>query len=267
MKNNIIPALVTLCLLTACATKTYAPGEIPVTTLESQEISRQFSYSLTENFKDEGQKVSSGGAAHSRVVGIMNKLFPAADLPKNSLPVLIVEDEQVNAAIYDGKTVVVNSGLLTFVKNNDELAAVLAHELGHALAKHHEDKSGETRASTVGVLSSVLGTVAGVATTYYTGSGSAGDAVSDVTETGTEIVGYGAYVQSYNRDQERQADDIGLNLMTKAGYKPEAAVALWQRMAEVHGTQGGFFSSHPSNPERAGRIEEKIPAVKAAYLK
>lgn len=267
MKKNIIFRLSILFFLVACSTKTYIPGEIPVTKLESQETNKSFSYGLAENFKEEGQKVSSNGAAHSRVVSIMNKLYPAADLPKNSLPILIIEDAQVNAAIYDGKTVVVNSGLLSFVENNDELAAVLAHELGHALAKHHEDKSGETRAATVGVLSSVLGTVAGVATAYYTGSGNAGSAVSDVTETGSEIIGYGAYVQSYNRDQERQADDIGLNLMTKAGYSPEAAVSLWQRMAEVNGSQGGFLSSHPSNPERAKRIEEKIPAVKAAYSK
>ncbi len=249
-----------LIFFTSCSSKVYQPGEIPTTKISDKKSSEELAKGLTSHFKEEGIKVHQSGKNYSRVQKVMNKLLVSANLATNTFPILILESDDLNAGVYAGKTVVVYQGLLDLVENDDQLSAVLAHELGHVLAEHHNDQGEEKRSKFLKVGSAFLGTIANVTTAYYTGSSNAGDLAGKVTSVSTNVVGYGAIVKSYGRTQEYQADDIGLSIMTKAGYNPNEAVKLWKLMeAKNVGSGNSFFSTHPKSKDRAERIEQRIP--------
>lgn len=252
--------LLNLILLSACGVKSYAPGEIPKTQISNIKESEQTAKGLTSNFNENGIRVYRSGRDYNRVKKITNRLLPATELPLNSFPILILDSNELNAGVYEGKTILVYKGLINLVENDDQLASVLAHELGHVLADHHNDDGEKERTSFLSIGSTILGTVASVATTYYTGSSDLGNVAGDVTGTATAVVGYGAFVKSYSRGQEYQADDIGLSIMVKAGYDPNEAIKLWNLMEKNNvGDKTAFFSTHPKSRDRAERIKDRIP--------
>jgi metalloendopeptidase OMA1, mitochondrial len=141
----------------------------------------------------------------------------------------VVREKQVNAACLPGGKIIVFTGLLEFVGNDDsQLAAVLAHEVAHALAHHGSERLARQRYST-GILRS----------------------------------------RSFDRAQESEADHIGIFLMTFAGYNPQGAIRFWDRMSRLgRSRMPEFFSDHPS-PERrlrdAQRWAKDAVRAKRAY--
>jgi predicted Zn-dependent protease len=156
----------------------------------------------------------------------------------------IVDREAPNAfALPDGHTYV-SRGLLELLNSEDELAAVLAHEVVHVAARHHAQR--QTRAAGVGVLA-LPGRIAGAVL---------GGPLGALVEAPTVVVGAGI-LASYGRDQEREADRVGQRLAAEAGYEPAALAhhldALERASAPRAGRtgQGGFFDTHPATPERS----------------
>ncbi len=138
----------------------------------------------------------------------------------------VVRDEQINAFCLPGGKIVVFTGIMRFAENEDQLAAVLAHEISHALAHHASER---------------------VAREQSRGGSGLGGLRND-------------------RMQEAEADHIGLFLMTFAGYNPDAAVHFWERMQNGnHGLKPPeILSDHPSDAHRVNNMREWAPKAKAA---
>ncbi|GHV79293.1 peptidase M48 [Spirochaetia bacterium] len=165
----------------------------------------------------------------------------------------LVESPEVNAWCMPGGKIVVYTGILPVTGNNDGLATVMGHELAHALLNHgRQQRSAE-----------ILRTIGGIATDIITFVAGA-DAE---TRKGAEII-YdlgSTYLASlpFSRKHETEADEVGLILMTIAGYKSEESIAFWTRMSEMNGSKApAFLSTHPSNKQRVANLSESISNAK-----
>ena len=167
----------------------------------------------------------------------------------------LVQDQQVNAFCMPGGKIVVYTGMLNLIGNgkdrDDMLAAVIGHEVGHAIAKHGNERASQQLLAQLG--SSVLG--AAVANK----SEKTQQAVAVAYGLGAQ---YGALLP-FSRKQELEADYIGIVLATLAGYEANAAITLWEKMSAVsQSTTAEFMSTHPSSTTRIAQLKKDIPEVK-----
>ena len=165
---------------------------------------------------------------------------------------LLDDDATANAFCLPGGKVAVYSGLLSLTRNADGLAAVLGHEVAHAAA-HHAAERVSRQLVEAGVID-----LAGAS--MESRDPLARAAILKGLGLGVEV---GALLP-YSREHEVEADAIGVRYMVRAGYNPNEAVSLWERMAEREGPSGPvFLSTHPAPRERAERIARLIPKVLA----
>ncbi|MBX7143524.1 MAG: M48 family metallopeptidase [Oligoflexia bacterium] len=273
MKNYLnslsSPLIASLLFLSACSARPVVKvGDIPTATLPSREEVSVAESFLGTHVDEQGYQVLDSGKEYQRVNSVISKLTKAAGFPAGSIPVHLVDaGDEVNAMAVNSASMVVYRALLAKVSSDDELAVVLSHEVGHILARHSQQEAEKAeRARAVSVGSSILGAIASIATAAV-GYQGASDLVGDVTRGSTKVIGYGAVVGQFDRDQEYEADHIGLMLMAKAGYDPAAAIAFWQRADEIfgHGSSsvGAFFSTHPSFGNRLDALKEALPVAQA----
>ncbi|MDD5552799.1 MAG: M48 family metallopeptidase [Candidatus Omnitrophica bacterium] len=174
-----------------------------------------------------------------------------AETPLN-IPISMVEDQQVNAAT-DGKMIVVTQGLMNFAKSDDEIAAVICHELAHSVRGHIAKAQGGQILGLIAALA--LGTVAEA---HAPGSGNA---------VAKGVGGIGdIFNATYSRDLEREADYFGTKFFYYAGYDPDIFATVEERFAiEIPATMvQNYLSTHPSSPERVVRIRKIIEELKTA---
>lgn len=167
----------------------------------------------------------------------------------------LVQDEAVNAWCMPGGKIVVYTGILPIAQGETGLAAIMGHEVAHALANH-----GQQRMS-AGMLQQ-LGAVAGNV------------AIQDPQKRQIFNQAYGVgstvgVMLPFSRSHETQSDQIGLTLMAIAGYNPDEAANLWLRMKANSGGQAPpeFLSTHPSNDTRINNLRRWAPAAKAEAAK
>ncbi|MBS3963650.1 MAG: M48 family metallopeptidase [Methylomonas sp.] len=161
--------------------------------------------------------------------------------------VVVFADESLNAFALPGNRIGVHSGLVELVDNQDQLAAVIGHEVGHVLARHSNERMSQKTA-----LSAGLSLVQAV-TQPQTAMGQAGLAA----------LGLGAQfgvLLPYSRVHEVEADTIGLDLMARAGFDPRQSLVLWQKMERA--AQGGqpieLLSTHPSHGSRVDNLNQNM---------
>jgi predicted Zn-dependent protease len=171
----------------------------------------------------------------------------------------VVDQEVPNAfALPDGH-IYVSRGLLELANSEDELAAVLAHEVVHVAARHHARQ--QTRATGVGLLA-LPGMIAGAML---------GGPVGELVQAPLLVLGAGV-VASYGRDQEREADRIGQRLAAEAGYDPAALAGYlttlerWSETRAGRTHEPGFFDSHPATPERVEQARAQAGSLTRASL-
>jgi predicted Zn-dependent protease len=203
-------------------------------------------------------KLSTDAAAVARVRAIGARLAAAAERPDFEWEFnLLVDDKTINAWCLPGGKVAVYTGLLPVAKDDAGLAVVMGHEIAHALARHGAERMSQ------GMLAQMGGNLLSVA-------------MSQQPAATRALFGqaYGAGVQvgallPFSRAHESEADRIGLILMAKAGYDPEAAIAFWERMAAATGgAKSGsglekFLATHPSSAERVAQIRAWLPEARA----
>jgi metalloendopeptidase OMA1, mitochondrial len=172
----------------------------------------------------------------------------------------VIESERINAFCLPAGKVGVFTGLLEIAGSDDELAAVLGHEMAHALAHHASERvamnpdDGEALQAAGGRLANLE---------------------ASLRAPLVSLLSPGAALQglAYNRFQESEADHIGVFLMTFAGYDPEAAIMFWQRMSELARSSlrlPEFLSDHPAEARRLAQLQVWVPLAeggKAAYDK
>ncbi|MCH2169327.1 M48 family metalloprotease [Myxococcota bacterium] len=183
-------------------------------------------------------------ALESYVAAVGERL--AAHSPRRDVPYSfrIVDLPEANAFALPGGHIYVSRGLLAITNSEDELANVLAHEIGHVAALHHAQQ--QTRRAGVGLLVLPARVVGGIV----------GGTVGDVIETPFNLAGQGV-IAAHGRDQEREADQLGQRIAAKAGYDPiglsDFLTTLEKENSlqeEGEGTGLHFFDTHPSTPER-----------------
>lgn len=260
MKKGIIVSGIGLLLIAACATNPFTGAKTMALVPDSQIFPmafQQYNQFLTEN------KVLKGTSDAKKVETIGSKIKVAAErwLTANGNPTYLkdyaweynlVDSKEVNAWCMPGGKIVVYTGILPITKDDAGLAAVMGHEVAHALANH-----GQQRMS-AGMLQQVGGVAVAVAT-----SGQEAQKQQEFMQY------YGLASQvggmlPFSRSHESEADRIGLLLMAIAGYAPENAVYVWERMSAKAGGQAPpeFLSTHPSNETRIKNITAMIPGVK-----
>jgi predicted Zn-dependent protease len=167
---------------------------------------------------------------------------------------VIADDKQANAFALPGGKVAVYTGILPITRDEPGLAAVLGHEIGHVLARH----GGERLSQQMGV-QTVTQVLAGMASSNPA-----------TVQLVTAALGAGASVGvllPWSRQQESEADHLGLILMAKAGYDPHAALDLWKRMQDAAKGQrpSEWLSTHPSEDTRIQQIEGWLPEAMPYY--
>ena len=161
----------------------------------------------------------------------------------------LIGNQSINAFCMPGGKIAFFTGILDKLKlSDDETAMVMGHEMAHALREHARARIAKSQGT--GVLLSLGAQLFGL--------GQLGDLAANV---GTQLLSL-----KFSRDDEIEADLVGLELAARAGFVPQASVSLWQKMAEA-GDRGGpaFLSTHPTGPDRIRRLQENVPRVRSLY--
>jgi predicted Zn-dependent protease len=250
-------------LIGGCATST-SPGAVGISRpqlmmVASGGINAQSAaaYAKKTNESSAAGKLNSDPVEAARVKGIAQQLIqqtPAfrTDALSWSWEVNVIQSEELNAFCMPGGKIAVYSGMLTKLNLTDpELAALLGHEIAHALREHSREKQSQD------VLAAAI--VEGIAKSgsRYASTGAL------LTQVGAQL-----FVQlPYSREMEYESDTIGLELMARAGYDPSLAVGLWTKMAAYSGGGGAtdFFRTHPGHEKRVENLQALVPRVLPLY--
>jgi predicted Zn-dependent protease len=161
--------------------------------------------------------------------------------------VVVDDPKTVNAWMVPGGKACVYSGMLDFAQSDDELAVVMGHEASHAIARHGTERMSEGNLLGLGV----------VATEVATGSSAAGQGASAAAQYLIAL--------PHSRNQEIEADEMGLLIAAQAGYDPRTAIPLWKRMQSQGGSPPEFLSTHPSESTRIERLQALMPQATAIW--
>lgn len=193
-------------------------------------------------------------AQAARVQRIANELLPHTHKWHDNAKawkwdVMVVKSPTINALCMPGGKIAVFTGLLDGLKlTDDEVAVVLGHEMAHALREHARARAAKITLTNVGTLA--VGLVIG------------GNVGEIARQSG------GLLALKFNRDDERDADLIGLELAARAGYNPNAGLTLWEKMSQAaKRTPPTWLSTHPSGEDRVRRTKAALPQVTPLYAK
>jgi len=167
------------------------------------------------------------------------------------------DDKTMNAFALPGGKIAVYTGIFPVAKTEAGLAAVLGHEVTHALARHGAERMSQGQLTNVTL--QVLGTAAGTAG----GNAMLGQAAMAALGAGVQV----GVLLPFSRKHESEADYIGILLAADAGYDPREAVHLWERMEQVSGGKGPseFLSTHPGHETRIEQLKKWMPEAMAIY--
>lgn len=259
--RSLTLALIALGTVGCQAIQTTQPGAVGVERKQFMLVSeQQVEEGAREAYRQELDKARQGGALNAnqqqyqRVQKISQRLIPhasvfRADATQWQWEVNVQTSDDVNAYCMPGGRIMVYTGLIEQLQATDaELAAVIGHEIAHALREHSRERMSRAYAEQLAL--------AGIA--FATGAG----------ETTMQLASQVAAVTfslPHSREQEAEADRIGLELMARAGFDPNAAVTLWQKMSKLGGGTPEFLSTHPSGESRIRDLQQNIPRVLPLY--
>lgn len=243
-------------LLSACATSPTGRHQLALVSEKTAiESSRESYLTQMNELKSQGKLVTDPKIV-GRVDRITGRLVAQAvmkrpDSAKWEWSVEVIDDPKtVNAWCMAGGRMAVYTGLLEKIDpTDDELAQVMGHEISHALANHTAEKMSVALATTAGVA------IAGILSDH-----------AAATMSVAAIAASLAVGLPNSRAAESEADQIGIELAAKAGYNPNAAISLWQKMGKEGGeTPPQFLSTHPSPANRQEKLAELAPKMMPFY--
>lgn len=259
-------AMVVVMMMTSCGTTQTVPltgrthrisvSDEQVLSLSNQEYTKYMATAKkstnaqhTAMVQRVGRKLATAVETYLKQNGFAN------DVKNYAWEFNLVQDKSANAFCMPGGKIVVYEGLLPYTQNEASLAIVLGHEIAHAVAKHSAEQMSKQIKNQYGtqILGSVLN-AAGVS--------------SSTTQLAQIIAQKGLQFRSlkYSRDNETEADRMGLIFAAMAGYDPNVAVSFWQRMSQGNNSnQSDMFSDHPSDAKRIAAIKQELPEALTYY--
>ena len=247
--KKIVFALLTVSLIAACAKS--PTGRTQLKLFSSNQMDAM-GVQAFDGMKQE-QKIANKPVQNAYVQCVAKHV--ASQVPQSVFAgeweVVVFDDEQVNAFALPGGKIGVYTGLLNVAKNQDQLAAVIGHEVGHVIAEHGNERMSIATAQTLTlqVVDAALKT-------------------NDVAHNQEIMAGLGLGAQigvqlPFSRTHESEADIIGLELMAKAGFNPQQAVDLWHNMDAASGGQRPmeWLSTHPAPASRIEKLQEHMPVA------
>ena len=201
--------------------------------------------------------LDTSSATYKKIYSAFVKLKPYADQMNQTgqrfdWQLAVLKSDTINAYVAPGGKVVFYTGIVNKLNLSEaEVAAVMGHEMTHALEEHAKQKLGAQALTNIAV---------GIGKSY---------AGSQIGELGNAAIDLGSQVGvglPYSRSLESRADQGGLIMMAKAGYNPQASITLWEKMAKQGGAQGSaILSTHPSDAARINAMKKNLPAAMAVY--
>ena len=261
--QSFVTVLVSACLLVACA-NTSRPGVVGVERTQFMMISAaqidRISASSFEQQAKAAQKKNiliTSGPQYERLKTIANRLIPQTavfrdDTHSWNWGLQLIDSPLVNATCAPGGRITFYSGIINKLNlTDDEIAAIMGHEIAHAVREHGRERVSQAMAQNV---------IANVALAAA-GAGSA-----QSIDAANQIMQY-VLVLPNSRQNEKEADAIGLEIAARGGYDPRAAITLWEKMSKESKGKNPpeFLSTHPSNQNRIKELSALMPRVMPLY--
>lgn len=263
-KISLILAMTSAILLAGCTTTTKSSfsgverSQFLMLPASSVDLMSGQAYNETLEKAKTGKTLNTDPAMLKRITTISNRLIAQvgifrSDAPQWAWEINVEKNDQLNAYCMPGGKIMVYSGLVEKIDaSDDELAAVIGHEIAHALREHGRERMSQAYIQQYGI--QALAALAGESTT--------GVLATKGAELGSQLF----FALPNSREQERESDRIGLELSARAGYNPNAAVTLWQKMmAENPASPPEFLSTHPASQNRINDLQALAPNVMPLY--
>ncbi len=252
--KTIFTTLIILVTLSACSTSTM--GRKQVMLFSETELSKMGSSSFEDMKKQ--IPISTDKATNAFVQCVAKAI--TVNVPKfaheGEWEVVVFDSKQVNAFALPGGKIGVYTGILSVTENQDQLGAIIGHEVGHVIERHSNERLSANKLSNIGM------TVATIAL-----------GATDLENKGLWMAGLGVGIQygvimPYSRSHESEADIIGQELMAKSGFHPKASIQLWQNMDKLSkNSPAEFMSTHPSNHTRINKLKQHLAESISYYVK
>ncbi|MGH8550295.1 MAG: M48 family metallopeptidase [Methylococcales bacterium] len=248
---------------TACVTNPYTHRSQLIMMSEAQDTQMGLQAFQTE-LQQASDRISNDPVETAPVMRVAEGVVAAAmrsryaeTAKRFKWQIVVIRDNQVaNASCLPGGKIMVYTGIFPFAANEAGLAAILGHEVTHALARHAAERMSQTTLVQVGMATANLAMAANGVNPI------AQQQIMQAVGLGTK---YGVLLP-FSREHESEADYIGLLLAAQAGYDPEEAVRVWQRMEQAGGEQPPeFLSTHPSHGTRIQQLQQWMPEALGYY--
>jgi predicted Zn-dependent protease len=261
---RLLISLIFIVWLTACANTT-KPGAVGINrsqfmVVSSADVNKLSAASFEEQNKKAKEKnvLITSGPTYDRLKQVANRLIPQTAVFRDDTrtwewQLSLIQSNTLNASCAPGGKITFYTGIIEQLNlTDDEIAAIMGHEMAHALREHGRERLSEALAQNA-VTNLAL---AAAGANYASGINAANQVAQYVL------------VLPNSRQNESEADAIGLELAARAGYNPHAAITVWQKMLKA--TQGKnppeFLSTHPSGETRIEQLNALMPAVEPLYL-
>jgi metalloendopeptidase OMA1, mitochondrial len=207
---------------------------------------------IVQPIEEIARRLIAVGPRVEQVLSASRGIASSTEWDKFEWAVAVIESEQVNAFCLPGGKMAVYTGILPVAKNADALAAVMGHEIAHALLRHGSERMAQQKLMQIGTVA------AGMSTSDL-----------DIRQQQMVMAALGAGAKygimlPFSRDHESEADYVGLLLAAAACYDPEESIGLWERMGAAGGQRPPeFMSTHPSSGSRISQLREWMPEAEA----
>ena len=255
-------SLALIALLSACANTT-RPGAVGVNRsqfmmISSSEVDRLSAISYNDQAQKAKEKniLVTSGPTYDRLKRIANRLIPQTgefrdDTRQWNWQLTLIDAPTLNASCAPGGKVTFYTGIIEQLNlSDDETAAIMGHEIAHAIREHGRERVSQAMAQSA---------VANIAMAAAGGYGSGVSAANQVAQY--------VLVLPNSRQNESEADAIGLELAARAGYNPQAAISVWKKMIKATDSKSPpeFLSTHPSGETRIEQLTALMPVVEPLY--
>jgi len=247
LKRFFLPILMTFSLISGCAVNKSAVGGFNlISVAEEKQLGDKFAIEIEKQ-----HKIVTDPQVQRYIDGVGKRLLTGVRKAEFPYTFQVVQDDSINAFAIPGGHTYVNTGLIKAAESEAELAAVMAHEINHVVARHSTRQMTQQYGYTL-ITSLLLGSQ------------------GEISKLAADLFGKAGSMY-YSREMESQADVLGVETMYKAGYNPQGMVTFFKKLAAAGERDPGkiakFFSSHPETEQRINDIQQEIAKLPAkSYL-